>query len=163
MINLKIFPTIILSIVDTTKYSDIENELEKAYNTILNTTLLTTELLRPTAEKIGKLVKKGIDNYVERELKWEIKDKLKTETIKYEIDLYKSYLEDLSKLWEKMNEMRSYSLDSLESLIEKINKLKPCGIEICLDSNNLSATIMNIGLIYLQATIIETFKNMLQE
>jgi len=143
---------------DTTKYSHIEKELEKAYNAILNTTTLTTELLGPTVEKIRKLVEKGIYEYVNGELKWEIKDELKTETIKYEISLYKSYVEDLSKLWEKMNEIRPWSLDTLESLIEKMNKLKPCGIEICLYPDNISATMVNTGLIYLQDTIIRTFK-----
>jgi Arc/MetJ-type ribon-helix-helix transcriptional regulator len=144
--------------VDTSSYSDIEKELEKAYNTILNTTPLTTELLGPTVEKIRKLVEKGIYEYVNGELKREIKDELKTETIKYEIALYKSYLEDLSKLWEKMSKIRPWSVDTLESLIEQMNKLKPCGIEICLYPDNISATMVNTGLIYLQDTIIRTFK-----
>lgn len=112
----------------------------------------------PTVEKIEKLVEKGIYEYVNGELKREIKDELKNETIKYEISLYKSYVEDLSKLWEKMSEVRPWSIDTLESLIEKMNKLKPCGIEICLYPDNISATMVNTGLIYLQDTIIKTFK-----
>jgi len=143
--------------VDTTKYSDIENELEKAYNTILNTTILTTELLGPTVEKIRNLVMEGINQYI-TELNEETRDKLKAAISQYGINLHKSYLEDYSKLREKIEKIRPYSLDTLESLIEKTNKLKPCRTEICQDLNNLPATVMNISITYLQDTIIKTFK-----
>jgi len=143
--------------VDTTKYSDIEKELEKAYNTILNTTPLTTELLGPTVEEIENLVMRGINQYL-TELNEETRDKLKAAIREYEINLHKSYLEDMSKLRKKIEEIRPYSLDSLESLIEKMNKLKPCRTEICQDLNNLPATVMNIGITYLQDTIIKTIE-----
>jgi len=142
---------------DTTKYSDIENELEKAYNTILNTTILTTELVRPAVKKIRNLVMEGINQYI-TELNEETRDKLKTAISEYGINLHKSYLEDYSKLREKIEKIRPYSLDTLESLIEKTNKLKPCRTEICQDLNNLPATVMNISITYLQDTIIKTFK-----
>ena len=143
--------------VDTTKYSDIENDLEKAYNTILNTTILTTELVRPAVKKIRNLVMEGINQYI-TELNEETRDKLKAAISEYGINLHKSYLEDYSKLREKIEKIRPYSLDTLESLIEKTNKLKPCRTEICQDLNNLPATVMNISITYLQDTIIKTFK-----
>jgi len=142
---------------DTTKYSHIEKELEKAYNTILNTTPLTTELLGPTVEKIRNLVMEGINQYL-TELNEETKDKLKAAISEYGINLHKSYLEDLSKLRKKIEEIEPYSLDSLESLIEKMNKLKPCRTEICQDPNNLPATLMNISITYLEDTIIKTIE-----
>jgi len=143
--------------VDTTKYSDIEKELERAYNTILNTTPLTTELLGPTVEKIRNLVMEDINQYL-TELNEETRDKLKTAISEYGINLHKSYSEDLAKLREKIEKIWPYSLDSLDSLIEKMNKLKPCRTEICQDPNNLSATAMNTIITYLEDTIIKTIE-----
>jgi|BEDMetMinimDraft_2_1075160.scaffolds.fasta_scaffold15364_1 hypothetical protein len=150
---------------NTNTYSkkiEIEKELETAYNTILNTTPLTTRLLGPTVEKIGNLVMNGIDQYLEG-LKWEIKDKLKTETLEYEINTHKSYLEELLGLYKKTIEMGTYSLDSLELLTKQINKLNPCESEMCLDPDKLPAIIMNTALNYLKATIIKTIKKYAEE
>jgi len=139
------------------KKIEIEKELENAYNIILNTTPLTTELLGPTVEKIRDLDMEGINQYL-TELNEETRDKLKAAINEYGINLHKSYLEDSSKLREKIEKIRPYNLDSLESLIEKMNELKPCRTGICQDPNNLLATVMNISITYLEDTIIKTIE-----